>query len=263
MAFAPFDPTGCCLCGQNGDLTGEHKIKASALRREFGSSPMVVGRTGEKGTVFRSAQGPKSKVLHFEAKICGECNNSATQPADLEFDFFNSAVRSLIDGDKDPSAVFTDPRYFVGSKPYLNVFRYFAKLLCCHMAEVGAPRSMELASFARGLSDRNIVSLGIDRDWRYGQMEAEIGSHQYAAHGGLVVYARKKTGSPQGFHSTRTLGPARYVFFVRLNWLGALELRLAHPAFYEWCREKGKDAEANPLSKQDELLLGLSVEGRD
>jgi hypothetical protein len=82
---------------------------------------MVVGRTGEKGTIFRSAQGPKSKVLHSEAKIRGECNNSATQPADLEFDLFNSAVRSLIDGDKDPSTIFSDRRYFVGSKKSATV----------------------------------------------------------------------------------------------------------------------------------------------
>lgn len=41
--FESIVPLTCCLCGANGQLTGEHKLKAAALREEFGDMPPVIG----------------------------------------------------------------------------------------------------------------------------------------------------------------------------------------------------------------------------
>lgn len=41
--FEPYQEGRCCLCGSDDSLTGEHKIKASALRKIFGKDSMVIG----------------------------------------------------------------------------------------------------------------------------------------------------------------------------------------------------------------------------
>ena len=47
----PFDPHGFWLCGDRAEPTGEHKIKASSLRDQFGNQPMVIVRDGEHACV--------------------------------------------------------------------------------------------------------------------------------------------------------------------------------------------------------------------
>lgn len=257
MFLRVFDPETCCLCGASGDLTGEHKIKASAIRSEFGSEKMVIGRFGVPDGGFRSVQGPKSKNLHFDAKVCRTCNSKRTQAADREFDHFNSSARILLSNGQDPAKVFEDERYGVGSPAYLNVFRYFAKLLCCHIAELNGPIPLRMARFAVGQVNQSCVLLAVDQDETYTEAVQAMGEHQYAAHGGLVVYGGKDTGEANAFHSTLTVGPLRYVFVSRLNWLERLELRWAHREFRDWVREQTSAARTQPLTDAEKRRLGL------
>jgi hypothetical protein len=257
MFLRAFDPKKCFLCGATGELTGEHKIKASAIRSEFGSEKMVIGRFGEPDGGFRSVQGPKSKNLHFEAKVCRTCNSTRTQAADREFDRFNRSARELLDNGKDPAKAFGIDRYEVGSQAYLNVFRYFAKLLCCHVAEINGPIPMHMANFAIGQVDQNCVWLAVDKDVTYVEAVQKLGEHQYAAHGGLVVYGDKNSGEANAFHSTLTVGPLRYVFHSRLNWIQRLELRWVHHEFRAWAKERVAAAQKDPIPEQDKRRLGL------
>ncbi|MGX9178685.1 hypothetical protein [Mesorhizobium sp. BHbdii] len=257
LTLSPYRQNACCLCGSASDLTGEHKIKASALRTEFGADQMMIGGFGEQKESMRLAQGVKSKVLHFAARMCGPCNNTRTQPADREFDFFHKAARELMARGEDPKLVFKDKRYEVGSETYLNVFRYFAKLLCCHLADVAGPCPQHLSRFALGQARTNCVWLDVDHDWTYKQISAEFGAHRYAAHGGLVIYGDRKTGGPNAFHSTLTVGPLRYIFFSRLNLFERLELRLVHRGFYDWCRTQVQTSVDQPIAETDRLRLGL------
>jgi hypothetical protein len=250
------------LCGSPKDLTGEHKIKASALRAEFGADPMVIGRFGDPAGHLKLAQSVKSRAFHFTARICGPCNTARTQAADREFHHFHQVARVLIRQGINPKLAFNDKRYVVGSESYLNVFRYFAKLLCCHLAELGAPRPLHMSRFALGQTRINCVWLDVDEDWTFKQTLFEFGPHQYAAHGGLVVYGDKQTRFPKAFHSTLTIGPLRYIFFSRLNWFERLELRLSHRKFFNWCRAQVQKAMDQPLPAADLLRLGLSVEER-
>lgn len=249
----------CCLCGSSENLTGEHKIKASALRAEFGNERMVIGRFAEPNDRAKSAQSVKSKALQFAARMCANCNNSLTQAPDREFDRFHAAAKALIAKGEDPKLVFDCKKYENGSAAYLDVFRYFAKLLCCQLAELGAPRPIHMSSFAMGQNHTNCVWLDINKDWIYQKSSSEFGSHQYAAHGGLVIYGDKKSGAPNAFHSTLSVGSLRYVFFSRLNWFERTELRLNHREFYDWCRAKVEEAKHEPLSEEDLLKLGLAA----
>jgi hypothetical protein len=232
--FEPFSADLCCLCGALSPQSGEHKIKAAALRRIFGSDSMVIG-TLESEKPLRLAQGPKSREFHFSAPLCGRCNNATTQPADKAFDRFSEAVaRALAAGD-DPASVFDLKRYAVGSLEYLNVFRYFAKLLSCHLAESGGPRSLQVTQFAIGQNDDNKVRLHIDPDPTYSDFAGEFGVHQYAAHGGLVVTTNPATGLINSFRTSLTLGPVRYLFWVEFGATVALALRLFHKPFSDKC----------------------------
>lgn len=261
MLLIPHSPDSCCLCGATDDLTGEHKIKASALKAEFGSNSLAIGHFDEPTRRVRLAQSPRSKAFHFDAPLCRDCNSRRTQAADREFDRFHLTAKALLDAGEDPSRVFEDQRYPVGSEPYLNVFRYFAKLLCCHMAELGAPRRVHVAAFAMGEVEQNCVWLAVDRDWTYEQFSQQLGPHQYAAHGGLVVYGDRRTGNANAFHSSLSIGPLRYVFFSRLIWLERMELRLMHRRFYKWCRAQVAEATTSPMPQTDLLRLGLAADG--
>jgi hypothetical protein len=249
----------CCLCGSKKNLTGEHKIKASEIRGEFGSDRMMIGVDQAPEEDLRLAQGPKSKEFHFTSRMCGNCNGKLTQPADREFERFHREARAFFNSGEEPEKVFQLARYAPGSSAYLNVFRYFAKLLCCHMADVGAPRRQLLTQFALGQSDVNYIWLNVGEDIVFKQLSRE-GVAQYAAHGGLSVYGDKDTGGANGFHSTLTIGPIRYVFYSRLNFLDKWALILAHPKFHSWCRERVEAAKVEPIPHADQVRLGLIAE---
>ncbi len=207
---------------------------------------------------MRFAQSAKSKELHFEARLCAKCNNERTQAADREFDHFHAQVQAYLEEGRDAHEVFEDVRYVKGSEPYLNIFRYFAKLLCCHVADLGGPRRAHAARFALGQVNQNCIWLEIKRDWTYQQIADSVGHVQYAAHGGLVIYGNKRDGGPNAFHSTLTLGPVQYVFHSRLAALERLVLKYAHREFYNWCRNKVAEALEVPMTESDQLSLGLN-----
>ena len=255
--FEPFRSDACCLCGSTENLTGEHKIKASALKSEFGDAQLVIGRVGEPSERFRSAQSVKSKALHFGSKLCSSCNNARTQGPDKEFDLFHREASRLLAAGDDPKLALDQQRYAIGSDAYLNVFRYFAKLLCCHLADLGAPQRVHMARFALGLDSRNCIWLNVREDWTYKQYRSVVGDQQYAAHGGLVLYGSKRTGAAGGFHSTLTIGPLQYIYYSRLTWIEQLALRFGHQAFDSWCRAQVADAIEAPMSEHEKLQLGL------
>lgn len=150
-------PNRCCLCGSHASLTEECKIKRSAISAEFGNSKMVIGLFGQGDLGLRQAQSPKSKVFHFQSKLCKLCNGARTQAADREFDRMHADARSLLNAGNDPAAALSEKKYAVGSPAYLDIFRYFAKIIFCQLAEVGAPRPINMSKFAIGETKRNCI----------------------------------------------------------------------------------------------------------
>jgi hypothetical protein len=238
--FVAHKADACCLCGSTSDLTGEHKFKRSVLKKEFSGEPMAIGTFG--GTGFRHAQGPKSTQLHFDSRLCALCNGTRTQPADREFDAFHKLAEELARSGQEPDVAFSDSQYEIGSDKYLNLFRYFAKIICCHIAEVGGPRPTTLSKFAIGESDRNFVSLRVQKDQLFDQLRLEIPDLQFASHGGLMVRVGKRTGFPCAFQSTLTFGPVNYEFFISLLLPAQVVLSVCHQEFSKRCRQLAIEA---------------------
>ncbi|MGF6591009.1 hypothetical protein [Pseudomonas sp. 2835] len=254
--FEPYQADRCCLCGSSESLTGEHKVKASALRKIFGKDAMVIG-SFDGASNPRSAQGPKSRAFHFSARMCASCNSSHTQGPDHEFDRFHASVSEMLSQGKTPELVFSSPEYEIGSAPYLDIFRYFAKLLCCHVAESCGPRPLELSKFAIGKTDRNLVLLNIDVDPTYENFLDSFGEHQFAGHGGLMVCADSKSSLPTSFRSSLSLGAVRYKFWVQYDATVQAELQRFHPDFWGKCEVAYREAIDVPLSDNDRRRLGI------
>jgi len=260
MYLQRFPITCCCLCGSSEKLTGEHKIKASALRKEFGKEALVIGVSGSKEQKMKPAQSTNSKHLKFNVFICEACNTSRTQRADREFDRFHELAMKKIECNEDPLLIFDMERYSKDSPSYLNLFRYFAKLLCCHIADVDAPIPTTLAGFAIEKKSVNRIWLEVKVDPTYQHALSHIKELQYAAHGGLVVYGDKNTSEANSFHSTITVGPIQYVFYIDLEHFEIMEIRNKHPDFLEWCKSKVNAAKQNPISDSILVQLGLKDE---
>lgn len=254
--FEPYQEGRCCLCGAAAPLTGEHKVKASAIRAIFGNDSMVIGTFGgEQG--YRSAQGPKSKEFHYAAGLCADCNGARTQPADREFDQLHKRVLESHVGGGELESIFADSRYTEGGEPYLNVFRYFAKLLCCHVGDVSGPRPVSLREFAIGASSQNRIFLGIDGDPNYRDWSVASGDHSYAAHGGLAIIMDRKTKLPIRMQSYLTLGPIRYRYWMEFAPIEIAALACFHRKFWQSARDAMEEYIDNPPTDEQLERMGF------
>lgn len=192
----------------------------------------------------RLAQSAKSKAFHFGARVCGECNNKRTQPSDIAFTEFDELVCGRLETGVDPGDVFNETRYAVGGKKYLNLLRYFAKVLACQIAEAGGPRILAVTEFAIARSDFNPVHLEMWPDPEYSAMRDEFGITQFAAHGGLSARISPHTGLLNCLLSSLTHRSLRYTFSVRPEQAMGLALQAQYPAFHDRCAVAYREAVA-------------------
>ena len=144
----------------------------------------------------------------------------------------------------------------------MNVYRYFAKLLTCQIADCGGPRLPLLAAFALGRIDLNPIKLMIKADPTYQdftQVSEELSA--FAGHGGLVVDHSRSTGELRGFHSTLTLGPIQYVYWIEFNGPVTTDLAAADPKFFAFTREAFHKGLETPLSDHERRKLGFPPNG--
>lgn len=225
IEFAKFKKGQCALCGALAPLTGEHKIKASLIRSEFQDRPTVI--FGIKSP--KIAQSAKSKHFHFNsALLCRDCNSSRTQPGDRAFDQLHFLLKKL----RDEGSALTDnvhrPNVRLSANIEADSFRYFAKLLCCFLVEVGGPRSKSLSSFAIGRSQRNPVSVRIIKDPEYEANLAAHGSDGFARHGGLLFRFDDKKRWIEAIESSLSIGGVQYDFWVQPTVISKLEFQLRY-----------------------------------
>ncbi len=189
--------------------------------------------SGDSEIKPKLAQGPKSSFFHFSAKICRHCNSTLTQSADKEFDVFHGEARALFEAGHPPAEMFGNERYAANSEAYLNVFRYFAKLLACHVAHSEGPRILQLTDFAIRKSNRNIIFLCIESDPVYQLTYEPLSQHGYAAHGGLIIYFDKYKILPKGIESSLSLGPLKYTFGIRFGFPVGISLLMRYGNFVD------------------------------
>ncbi|WP_119310090.1 hypothetical protein [Cohaesibacter haloalkalitolerans] len=236
--FEPYDSTACCLCGSRSHLSGEHKIKASQLRKQFGIEPMLIGSfDGRSKPKF--AQGPKSKAFHFSAPVCVKCNSLKTQNADKAFDQFHQMASEVVACGSDPKILFSKPEWSENTNNYLDLYRFFAKQLACQIAQSNGPRFKIICDFAIGMSRINPIQLFIDRDPAIDVLPALLRNEGVAGHGGLQV-CYGSFGVVCRFGSSLTIGEMRYNFAIGLAPIVGLALRIQYPNFEQKCKAAWK-----------------------
>ncbi|MBO9131586.1 hypothetical protein J5289_16950 [Rhizobium sp. B230/85] len=253
-----YDKEQCWICGSKDNLTREHKFKASDIRRHYGRQNMYVAREVEDGFQSLHAQGPNSKHLKFGSVICHHCNSTLTQASDRAYDQFAHVVGSESHAEIACLRAYEYLDKIRESEEYLNLFRYFAKLLGCHLADLGAPIPTHLSKFVAREIDRNCIWLGVQPDHGYTDMVSRVGSHgPYVAHGGLIVITKKPKLLPSRFHSTSTVGPIQFVYYYNLTLRELFEMRVRHPSFIKWCAEYANAAIVNPILEEKLKHLGF------
>ncbi len=232
MLIKTYRSNCCCLCGSTNQLTHEHKIKASGIKKIFGRDKMLIG-TFANADGYRIAQGPKSKEFHFAVPICAACNGSLTQPADLDFDYFHNDLMSLYQRHENINAIINWRIACITPTAKLNMRRYFAKLLCCHIAQTCGFSIPTLSAFAIGKSDICSINIHINSDEYYREMEPP----QFAYYGGLSILVDPLHRQPTGFTSALILGPLKYEFEVNYGLTLGHDLEVLNPNFHKHCLE--------------------------
>jgi hypothetical protein len=251
----------CWICGSPAKPSREHKFKASDIRRHFGKGDLYVGSSDDGYPSGKIAQGVDSTHLKFENPICERCNSSVTQESDSAYDRFIAQMEYDGPDVKEIYRIFSDPRFCKGPKLqiYIPLYRYFAKLLGCQLAEIGAPIPLHLSRFVAKKTDQNCIWLGVRRDVTYQQLASRISREElkYAAHGGLVIITKMPNLLPSRLYTTMTVGPTQFTFFFVLTALQILEMRLRYPKFITWCAETARRAIDDPIPPSKLEQLGL------
>lgn len=212
----------CWICLDRKPLTGEHKFKASDLRSEFGREKMSKLVRGTGIDTLEEIQGVKSKKAKFKNSICANCNGSVTQKADEAYSTFVNSFPNSPKTIEDLYKVFETEDFLNGtSKKCIELYRYFGKLLGCHIIENDLVVPENLRSFVACENNEVSVYLKLNFDEfarSVTELLAENGdSSGYVGHGGLIVPCNKGTPVPQSFSSSYTLGTVMFEFGHDLN----------------------------------------------
>jgi hypothetical protein len=233
----------CWICHNRGDLTREHKFKASGLRKQYGETTYYVSAGGVSAKRYKIAQSSNSNALKFGPSICNRCNSHTTQKADMAFDDFQAKVEELARNGDAVEQIWNSSEFKIDSRSYLDLFRYFAKLLGCHLVEAGYPVPRHLSRFARGATSRNCIWLNVHETELQSSQEGAV---RQATHGGLVVLTRKPNFRLTAVCSSITFGKFNYSFHYRWTWPELMEIKLRFPQFYAECQRLGKLASEQP-----------------
>ena len=220
---------------------------------------MLVGSSDDSADERRLAQGINSAHLKYQNPICERCNTYVTQESDLAYDRF--VVRVEREGATRESAykVFSDSPFCKGSSLYIPLFRYFAKLLGCHLSDINAPIPIHLSRFVAKMTSKNCIWLDIREDPTYRSLSERLSDEKlrYAAHGGLVVITRMPKLLPSRLYSTMTIGSLQFLFYFNLTMFEIWEMQLRFPEFIKTCAETARATIEEPIRQPTLELLGL------
>jgi hypothetical protein len=130
----------CWICGEDGK-TGEHILKASDLRSQFGhvsqEKPLYFHTSKKRNIPVGSL---KSKRFKSRALICNNCNSSLTQPYDRAWEKLSSHLRLNADQFLKAGKINLS-RVFPGQvkKSMLHVHLFFVKIFGCHVVGNNVP----------------------------------------------------------------------------------------------------------------------------
>lgn len=203
---------------------------------------------------FKTAHGVKSNSLKFRTKICDRCNSNVTQESDRAFDALRKELSDYSAEEIQNQKIWSAPDFKLGGLYYTPMFRYFAKLLGCHLAEIGAPIPVHLSNFVRKHSPANCIWLGIRSN---PELEADGQVKSSVSQGGLTIITKKPSFQPLGIASSVTFGTVQYFYQYRWTWPEKMEMRLLHKDFVKECVVFGKRASENPMNEKELQSVGL------
>jgi len=140
----------CWIC--SGDAkTGEHLVKASDLKSEFGKvsqkEPLFIHTEDERNLKLNSIK--RAHSIKSKALICANCNNARTAPHDRAWEKLSGYVRTL--ENFRSNQIIKLNKVFPGEvkTQMLNVHLYFSKLFGCAIKELDIP--IDLADFRNSI----------------------------------------------------------------------------------------------------------------
>jgi len=143
----------CWICNLNEANSGEHKIKASDIRKRMGDKRFD-GFFKIVGEDFITINNSKHKSLKFPKIICKDCNNRITGQADDSYDDFVSYI--INNSDEVISEMRIDFNEIYGEdwrKGKTDLYRYLVKHAGCKTFSDKGEKSIdltELSSFILG-----------------------------------------------------------------------------------------------------------------
>jgi len=144
----------CWICGVNEADSGEHSIKKTDLKSLYPSvsqaSPIYHRRNGEGKRPLGSI---KAKGFKYENVICGDCNNTKTQPFDNDWEKLSKYLTDnwlKVKHRKGFKICSAFPNH-TGIE-MINVQLFFVKLLGCKIVESKAP--IDLLSFSKAILEK-------------------------------------------------------------------------------------------------------------
>jgi hypothetical protein len=143
----------CWICNLNEANSGEHKIKASDIRKLMGDKKFD-GFFKIEGEDFITINNSKHKSLKFPKIICDDCNNRLTGQPDASYDDFVSYIMNNYDGLISEMKI--DFKEIYGENwrmRKIDLYRYFVKHGGCKTFSDQGEKSIdltELSSFILG-----------------------------------------------------------------------------------------------------------------
>lgn len=147
----------CWICNINDANSGEHKIKASEIRKLMRSNKFDgFYKSGDNEPVTINTS--KHKTLKFPKIICDDCNNYKTAQADNSYNDFVSYI-----GDNYESLVSTrkiDFKEIYGNnwrKRKIDLYRYLAKHAGCKTFSGQGDKNIDLSELSSFIQGKELI----------------------------------------------------------------------------------------------------------
>ncbi|MDR6640879.1 hypothetical protein J2X57_000073 [Luteibacter sp. 1214] len=236
-------------------MTGEHRIKRSLMKSEFGSEPVVLASFDPERR-YRPLQSLRSKLLHFESGLCARCNNERTQPADRAFDDFFEAQKERLSRPDEHGIAVNEDLFKAEGPGVIPLAQYFAKLISCHLADQCQIRWRRLADFVLNPDIAFFPAFVVTNDPAASEYRESVGVRSYASNGGFGMVWSTDADSVVFLRSSRTFGETRVIFWFRPNEEEQAALKLEHPTIWREWREIALNPAVEPAA-DDLARLGL------
>lgn len=172
----------CWICGADAK-TGEHKLKASDLKSEFGEvsqqKPIYFNSANIRNLKVSSIK--NSTILKYTAKICAQCNNARTSDADKAWGKLSAYLRAR--KNLHVNSIICIEKVFPGTTKIsmLHVHLFFIKQFGCAIKELSIP--IDIQGFSEAILNNKPhpkvhISIGASNGIESGSTDVETASIQ-------------------------------------------------------------------------------------